>query len=237
MFRISTLLGSAALALAAAGNASAASYLGIEFPQGAISFADAVVSYQPGLVKSPTASPDGMDPYPAWRDANNALGAPDQMTPGLKCTATTGCAFVSLGMGGSLIVKFTDNLLVGSGTSAPDLWIFEGGPATRGVAEKTNVHISSDGQNWISVGSAAGGSAGVDIDPYLTRPGMTFSYVKLTDALTNKPGSTGFNLGADIDAIGAISTMAVPEPATWAMMIAGFGMAGAMLRQRRRAFA
>ena len=27
----------------------------------------------------------------------------------------------------------------------------------------------------------------------------------------------------------------VPEPATWAMMIAGFGLAGASLRQRRRA--
>ncbi len=30
---------------------------------------------------------------------------------------------------------------------------------------------------------------------------------------------------------------AVPEPASWAMMIAGFGLAGATLRQRRRAFA
>lgn len=32
-------------------------------------------------------------------------------------------------------------------------------------------------------------------------------------------------------------TIAVPEPATWAMMIAGFGMAGAMLRRRRTAVA
>ena len=30
---------------------------------------------------------------------------------------------------------------------------------------------------------------------------------------------------------------AVPEPATWAMMILGFGAAGAMLRQRRAALA
>ena len=28
---------------------------------------------------------------------------------------------------------------------------------------------------------------------------------------------------------------AVPEPATWAMMIAGFGMIGAMVRRRRAA--
>lgn len=34
-----------------------------------------------------------------------------------------------------------------------------------------------------------------------------------------------------------ISTSAVPEPATWAMMIAGFGLAGAAIRRRRTAFA
>ncbi|WP_293456839.1 PEPxxWA-CTERM sorting domain-containing protein [Phenylobacterium sp.] len=32
-------------------------------------------------------------------------------------------------------------------------------------------------------------------------------------------------------------TAGVPEPAAWALMIAGFGMAGAMVRQKRRAFA
>jgi hypothetical protein len=40
----------------------------------------------------------------------------------------------------------------------------------------------------------------------------------------NDPGTTqGFVIGG-----------AVPEPASWAMMIAGFGMAGAMVRRRRR---
>jgi len=34
-----------------------------------------------------------------------------------------------------------------------------------------------------------------------------------------------------------ISGSAVPEPATWAMMIAGFGLAGAALRRRRTIFA
>lgn len=36
-----------------------------------------------------------------------------------------------------------------------------------------------------------------------------------------------------VETVGAPNAPAVPESATWAMMIAGFGMAGALLRQRR----
>lgn len=41
-----------------------------------------------------------------------------------------------------------------------------------------------------------------------------------------------FFSGADVTLIG---TSAVPEPATWAMLIGGFGVTGAMLRRRRQA--
>ena len=46
----------------------------------------------------------------------------------------------------------------------------------------------------------------------------------------------GDNLGALLDNV-SISTAAIPEPATWAMLIAGFGAAGAVLRRRRGALA
>jgi len=55
-------------------------------------------------------------------------------------------------------------------------------------------------------------------------------------------GGAGFQ-GGDDESWGidnfhlAAVTGGVPEPATWAMMIAGFGLAGAALRRRRAAFA
>ncbi len=42
------------------------------------------------------------------------------------------------------------------------------------------------------------------------------------------------NAGGGSDKVLGGITSAVPEPATWAMMITGFGLAGAALRQRRR---
>lgn len=46
---------------------------------------------------------------------------------------------------------------------------------------------------------------------------------------TFTPGATGF-----VTATSSAIAAAVPEPASWAMMLAGFGGLGAMLRQRRR---
>jgi opacity protein-like surface antigen len=45
----------------------------------------------------------------------------------------------------------------------------------------------------------------------------------------------GSRHGADISARFELMSGAVPEPATWAMMITGFGMAGVALRRRRYA--
>jgi hypothetical protein len=50
----------------------------------------------------------------------------------------------------------------------------------------------------------------------------------------NNPDNTPGGSGTDIFTQGSVSTPAIPEPATWAMMIGGFGMAGAAMRRRTR---
>jgi hypothetical protein len=66
-------------------------------------------------------------------------------------------------------------------------------------------------------------SGGFDLSQYnyVTNPGAPSSYIYSI--------SGGLNVASiDVDVSGA-----VPEPATWAMMIVGFGLAGSALRRRR----
>ncbi|WP_439603878.1 hypothetical protein [Shinella sp.] len=173
-------------------SANAKTYRNINFPLGAISFADEVVSFKPG-------SPGPTEPH---RGAHHTLGIPD-WEGGSICRTQAGCQYISLGRGGELIVRFTDNVLTGSGNADIDLWIFEVGPDV----EDMSVDISTDGVKWQSVGAIGGGKSGVDIDAFGFGPSSAFSYVRLTDDPL-KGGQTGATVGADIDAIGAISTRA-----------------------------
>ncbi len=168
-------------------------YRNVTFPQGDISFADEVVSFRPGTPK----------PTEPHLGAQNALGVPDWLAGKNNCRTQSECSFVSLGSGGELVVRFTDNVLTGSGDSEIDLWIMEVGPDV----EDMTVDISTDGINWRSVGAIGGGKSGVDIDAYGFGPETAFTYVRLTDD-PNKGGRTGPTAGADVDAIGAISTRA-----------------------------
>ena len=139
-------------------------------------------------------------------------------------------SFVSLGDGGTLTLRFVDNLLTGSGDNKADLWIFEVGPDV----EDMFVEISVDGQNWLSVGKVGGSTAGVDIDFFGHGVNSAFGYVRLRDdpALDGQSGAT---VGADIDSVGAISTVPsnrVPEPSGLALLMAG--MLGLAFTSKRR---
>jgi hypothetical protein len=214
-----------AISLAAA-TAHAEVFGGVEFPQGAISFADQVVSY----TNDPRSTPQE-----STRGAFNALGAPDYDANNV-CATQASCSFVSLGAGGTLILRFTDNVLTGSDSSADDLWIFEIGPDV----EDTTVDVSVDGLTWLSVGAVTGSTRGIDIDAFGYDSSFAFSFVRLIDVYNEGQQGNGGSVGADIDAVGAISTRriivdnGIPEPGTWALMLLGFGALGTVLRRSNR---
>jgi hypothetical protein len=215
MKRFIPLLFAVQLILCGGGTAWAELIGGVEFPSGAVSSADSVVSFDPAIKSG--------QPTSQYLDPSKALGVPD----------SSGTYYVSLGDGGSITLRFTDNSLTGSGNTNFDLWIFEIGPDV----EDTFVSISKNGINWYSVGKVTGGTRGIDIDAYLATYGFgqsdKFSYVRLTDD-TNEGDQTGNTVGADINAVGAISSStpaAVPIPS--AIYLFAPGLAGlAMIRRR-----
>lgn len=184
---------------------------GVEFPEGAISFADEVVSYAPG---SGVSAPHNV--------ASKALGVPDY-------NVSTDDNYVSLGdIPGELVLRFVDNSLTTSGTPADDLWVFEIG----GAIEPTSVDISVDGLSWIAIGDTGGATSGLDIDgvPGVV-PGERYSYVRLRELRplqSNSPFA-----GADIDAVGAISSGAsVPDQGGAFLLAPIFAMLAFLRRSR-----
>jgi len=174
-----------------------------------------------------TLNPASLPSVP-HQGAFNALGQPNYAGQN-SCASQAACSFVSLGAGGTLILQFTDNVLTSSDND--DLWIFEVGPNV----EDTTV----DGITWLSVGLVTGSTRGIDIDAFGFDSSSAFAFVRLIDVIAEGGTGNGGTVGADIDAVGAISTRpdgggGVPEPAAWALMLLGFGALGSALRRTRR---
>ena len=165
-------------------------------------FADQVVEFAPVIQNN--------EPAPPYLEPANALGAPDY--PGsTNCTDSGSCSFVSLGDGGSITIQFVDNVLSGSGDPSPDLRIYEIGPDV----ERTFVEISGDNATWFPVGVVEGATATVDLDSFGYGPSDLFFYVRLTDD-PDEGDQTGVRVGADVDAVEALSLIPIPvQSATW----------------------
>jgi hypothetical protein len=220
VFRVSVLF---AAVLGVSLPAHAVVFDGVDYPLGTISFADEVFSYTAGTGSSaPANNPIYSLGPPEANEFGCFLGVQDPVV-------NPACRWVSLGENGSLTVKFTDNVLVGSGTTAIDLWIHE-----VGVLESTFVDISKDGINFTMLGLIPGGNSGFDIDSFGFGPGDLFPYVRVRDDPADV-GSTPPIAGADIDAIGAITTVPVdPIPVPAALWLFGSGLLGLIGIARRK---
>ena len=89
---------------------------------------------------------------------------------------------------------------------------------------------------------AGGGSGGVDVTggySSLQLFTLAFASTPLTVTLDNfgikYQSIDGIRGVTSAEGIGTVNDSVVPEPATWALMIAGFGMVGAAARRRRPA--
>lgn len=173
--------------------AAAETYHGFTFSQGALSFADRVVDYNP-------IANGGPAPDIEFQDTDTALGIPDCNGRGPE--PANGDATVSLGNGGTMTVEFVDNRLTGSGDSRPDLVVFE-----TGAVESVLVEVSRDGVTFFEVGIVDGLSMEIDIDAAGFGPQDRLAFVRLTDLRQGDP--TALNIGADIDAVGALFSTSV----------------------------
>ncbi len=201
----------AVLLTVATPDARAEIFGGIDFPDGLISFADRVIRYDPAFGGSPPSGPDFTNPL-------EALGPPRLSPPG---------QFVSIGDGGLLELGFVDNVLTNSGNNGVlDLHIFEIGPSV----ERTFVAIHPtpdtrpfldpggdiNGDGFFEIGSVSGGTASIDLDdvfPGVAAGVLRFDAVQLIDDFfDNYFLPVGLSAGADIDAVGAISTAFTPGP-------------------------
>ncbi len=167
-----------------------------------LSFADAVVNYSNNCGANIAIDP------------SQALGMPDW-------AGNQGQNHVSLGNGGYVSLLFTNNTLTNSGTSSPDLFVFEVGQlveastielrplnaaTTTALINAGRVDADSDG--FYEFGGIGGALASVDIDAFVPgAPGGTllFDAVQVVD---NPDGCSGTTPGADIDAVCALSSVA-----------------------------
>ncbi|MFM8574246.1 MAG: hypothetical protein ACKOAU_21815, partial [Pirellula sp.] len=158
---------------------------------GEISFADIV----PSNSYDPNAG--GAAPIAGLQDISQALGQPDYV--GLT-EPVAGDSVVSLGSGGSMVLEFADNFLTASGDLLPDLAVYEAGDS-----EDVLVEVSYDGITYIPVGTVSGLNPYVDLDAFGFTTESLLRFVRLTDD-AGQGATSGDSVGADIDAVGAISS-------------------------------
>lgn len=232
MIRATLASAAAALVLSGATAASATTWTWQDDFTDAAAFADRVAYAWVNF-----ASFEGLDA--PCVSLNEMLGPPDAAPGG--CTG-----FASIGEGGVAVLEFVDNRLVGDGDIAsPDLAVFEGGDHPEAywvwVAETFDPASPLDMSVWTFVDRWAGDDEGnttnfpnyLDIDWAFggDAADRLFRYVMLWDDPDAENFGQGRWAGIDIDAVGALNSVAVPLPASALLLVAGLGGLAALRRR------
>lgn len=162
---------------------------GIYFAEGSRAFADEIV-HKNSLFSRNAA----------------ALGIPNSRRSGFLFFLNPHPNDVILHPGEQITIRFTDNLLTGSGNSQPDLQIF-GEDESQTLLE---VAISKDQSKWLSLGSIIP-PASIDIDRFGADKDDFFAYVRLTYPAQNREHSPPIYIDA-IGAISSVSLLSIPNP-------------------------
>jgi cysteine-rich repeat protein len=146
-------------------------------------WADEVVAYNPG----PNVPLERSDP-------NQALGVAENNDT---------MNFVSLGIGGELILGFDNLIENGSGDDIQVIETSWGNPSCDSYPEYVRVYASQDGNNWTDLGSAC-----QEGDPTFDLGSLPWAkYVKLVDESSSTPD------GFDVDGVRAINCLNASQEA------------------------
>lgn len=219
---LSTL--AAATCLAAAASPAAATVYTLGFPDVVLDFFDSGAGPIAGPYGGASSSAPGFAPV----STNVILGFNDVTFNG----------FVSLPTGSYITLGFTDEII----TNGPgdDIYISELGASD----ELAEIFVSSDLTTFTRLGLASNSAFRPNIRLSFDLARIGFGAGDVVRAirivgLDNGGASPGFDLnGVQITYTSYVPgnpnpvTGGVPEPASWALMIAGFAMAGSMIRRR-----
>jgi len=161
-----------------------------------------------------------------YQNLNEILGPPDAGSGNVS-------RMLSLGPEGRAVIHFTDNLLVNSGNSAPDIYVFESGSAPeiykvalKPFDQQTLTNIESRGflpneNGFYLLGEVRGQPSSIDIDSLFL--GFSYNQIKfdaveivgvLSTENTSWDSCSNNYAGSDIDAVCALTSIIPIEGCT-----------------------